>query len=438
MLTSKVCYVYGFRNIENGKMNIGYKSPKTDKLDYISSIYNPEFWEDFHKGKLEKYLLFEGGLHEDDLAQTLEWFALSYGMSWNSNMFYNKSNNAHCVDESLPTESQKQLIVSWIEGNNQAAVIPTDRFSHDKDIVITVHNGIKSGRYKVVVDRLDVVYKYDRNQVRSEQLDTSHVRKIKGRLEQNPKEAWETLMKDPVVVVVRRVKNKITYMILDGNNRLEAVYKTRLKEIPVVYINETEFGADEKTRLANYNLFGLLENKESFVVRKSNSDSDIKRIINNFLVDENFDLSDPLQVEIARELVYQRFSIITEDKKKLNGIFRSILNDYVTAQNALKYQDNLIAYDDNFLKNYKMKKYEINGIAAIHASIAKAEHCVALGYVQHRMYNLNKNMGVIVFYAKSKNELAIEEDEKWIDKLLNVIKHQNLPITVDVLPAFNK
>jgi len=100
MLTSKKCYVYGFRNIENGMMNIGYKSPKTDRPDYISSISNPQFWEDYYKGKVEKSLLFEGNAFQDDLAQTIEWFGLDYGMSWNKNKFYNKSNNAHCVDES--------------------------------------------------------------------------------------------------------------------------------------------------------------------------------------------------------------------------------------------------------------------------------------------------------------------------------------------------
>lgn len=436
MLTSKVCYVYGFRNIENGMMNIGYKSPKTDKLDYISSISSAQFWDDFYKGKLEKSLLFEGNVFEDDIAQTLEWFGLDYGMSWNKNMFYNKSNNAHCIDESLLTEAHKQTIVDWIEGRSEG-LKPTDRFVQDKATVTAIHESIKSNQYKVVLEPIKIVHAYKRNQIRVEQIDVNHVRKIKSRFDQNPKDAWEWLLKDPVVVVVSRYKNKIVHTILNGNNRLEAVSKTALKEIPVVYINETEFGADEKTRDANYDLFGLLENKEDFIVRKTNTDGDIKRNINNFIVSEGFDLSDPLQVESVRELIYERFSLITEDKKKLNGLFRSIMNDFATQQNALKYQDNLIAYDDNFLNNYKVKKYELKGTAAIHATASKAEHAVALGYIVHRMYNMKKKKGAIVLYFKSKNELAIEDQDKHIDKLRDMINYMQLDITVDVLPAFN-
>ncbi len=208
---------------------------------------------------------------------------------------------------------------------------------------------------------------------------------------------------------------------------------TALKE----RINAIHLNADEETRLSNYDLFGMLENKEDFIVRKTNTDADIKRNINNFLVREGIDLSDPLAVDSARELIYERFSLITEDKKKLNGIFRSILNDFETQQNALKYQDNLIAYDDQWLNNHKVKKYELKGTAAIHATASKAEHAVALGYIVHRMYNVKKKKGAIVLYFKNKNELAIEDQEKHIDKLRDMINYMQLDITVDVLPAFN-
>jgi len=419
MLTSKKCYVYGFRNIENGMMNIGYKSPKTDRPDYISSISNPQFWEDYYKGKVEKSLLFEisnpqfwedyykgkveksllfeGNAFQDDLAQTIEWFGLDYGMSWNKNKFYNKSNNAHCVDESLLAVEHKQLVVDWIEGRSNG-IVPADRFTQDKATVTMIHDAIKSGHYKVVLECVKVVHGYERNQIRVEQIDVNHVRKIKSRFDQNPKDAWEWLLKDPVVVVVSRVKGKIVNTVLNGNNRLEAVSRTALKEIPVVYINETEFGADEETRLSNYDLFGMLENKEDFIVRKTNTDADIKRNINNFLVREGIDLSDPLAVDSAREL---------------------------------------IAYDDHYLNNYKVKKYELKGTAAIHATASKAEHAVALGYIVHRMYNVKKKKGAIVLYFKNKNELAIEDQEKHIDKLRDMINYMQLDITIDVLPAFN-
>ena len=141
------------------------------------------------------------------------------------------------------------------------------------------------------------------------------------------------------------------------------------------------------------------------------------------------------QLEPNREVM--QYNELSEDKKKLNGIFRSILNDFETQQNALKYQDNLIAYDDHYLNNYKVKKYELKGTAAIHATASKAEHAVALGYIVHRMYNVKKKKGAIVLYFKNKNELAIEDQEKHIDKLRDMINYMQLDITIDVLPAFN-
>ncbi len=436
MLTSKKCYVYGFRNIENGMMNIGYKSPKTDKLDYISSISNPQFWEDYHTGKVEQYLLFEGDARDDDLAQTLEWFGLEYGMSWNKSKFYNKSNNAHCVNESLMTENQKQLIVEWIEGRSDG-IQPSDRFALDKNLVKNTKEKIISGFFKIKLVDTKEVEAYDRNQIRVEKYDANHVKKIRSRFMQHAKDAWDWFMSDPIVVVVSRRNNKPYYMVLDGNSRLEAVTKI-LKQVPVVYINETEFGAEDKIRQNNYDLFGVLANKEAFVVKKSNTDSDIKRTINNFLVREGIDLSDPLQVDAARELIYERFADVVEDKTKLNGIFRSILHDFATQQNALKYQSNLITYDENFLTSYKIKKYDLKGVASIHATVSKAEHATALAYCLRRMKNMDKKKGAIVLYYKNKNELATEEQEKWIPDMQETINFLNLDIVIDVLPAFDE
>ena len=37
------CYVYAWRNVNNGKMNIGYKSPNGEEHTYITSLKNTEF-----------------------------------------------------------------------------------------------------------------------------------------------------------------------------------------------------------------------------------------------------------------------------------------------------------------------------------------------------------------------------------------------------------
>lgn len=435
MITTNKCMVYGFRNIENGMMNIGYKSSQTDRPDYISSISNEDFWKEYYLGKMNKVTLFEGSSSQDDLAKTLEWFALEYGMSYNKDMFYNRKNNAHCVNESLMSEEQKQIIVDWIEGNG-SGVKRKDRYSSDREIVTEIWDKIVSGKFPTSLVSVPIIYAYERNQIRIEQIDQHHVTKIKSRFDQNPKESWELLLKNPVTVVVK-IKNGITtYSVLNGNNRLEAVSKTSLEEIPVVYINESEFGDTEKIRNANYELFGLVANKEDFEVRKPNTDGDLKKNIINFLVGEEINLSDPLGIENGRYLVYDRFGIVTPDLRKLRGLYDSILNDYETSQNALKYQQNLLSYNEKFLTNYKIKNYELKGVASVHATVSKAKHATALGYVLRRMKNVNKHKGAIVLYYASKNEIASEENDKWIDDMIETIKHLNLDIIVDVLPAF--
>jgi hypothetical protein len=200
--------VYGFRNIENGMMNIGYKSSQTDRPDYISSISNEDFWKEYYLGKMNKVTLFEGSPSQDDLAKTLEWFALEYGMSYNKDIFYNRKNNAHCVNESLMSEEQKQIIVDWIEGNG-SGVKRKDRYSSDREIVTEIWDKIVSGKFPTSLVSVPIIYAYERNQIRIEQIDQNHVTKIKSRFDQNPKESWELLLKNPVTVVVKII-NGIT------------------------------------------------------------------------------------------------------------------------------------------------------------------------------------------------------------------------------------
>ena len=54
------------------------------------------------------------------------------------------------------------------------------------------------------------------------------------------------------------------------------------------------------------------------------------------------------------------------------------------------------------------------------------------------MKNMDKKKGAIVLYYKNKNELANEEQEKWIPDMQETINFLNLDIVIDVLPAFDE
>ena len=77
IFSKEVAYVYGFRHIQNNKLNIGLKTPTgASKYTYITSVEDKEFWREYSKGNMELTILFAGSL---DAAKTAEWFALQYG-----------------------------------------------------------------------------------------------------------------------------------------------------------------------------------------------------------------------------------------------------------------------------------------------------------------------------------------------------------------------
>lgn len=424
-------YVYGYRDIETGMMNIGLKTPEgTDKSMYISSITSDKWWERYGWGKMEQSILFVGDV---DTAKTLEWFALGYGTKVMKHMFYNVKNNAHCVNEALLTTEMKQVVIDYIEGNGNGIDISNSAEEQNR-LIINIADNIKNGIYKVQELPISTVDSYDKNQVRVELVNQSSVSKIKARLEEDPKLARQVF--SPITVVVTADGKNC---ILDGNTRFGAAKKARgWNVVPVVFINESEFGSDAKTRAENYTLFGLYANKENFEVKVSNSTEDLKRNINNFLVSENLDLSKQLHIDHARQLIYDKFGFLVPSKQQLNGILKSILNDFDKHQAELTYQGNILTYDESFFKRYAWDKYEKNDVATIHNTVSEVANAKVLGYILRRMKNVNAKKGAIILHYTSKSELASEELDKWIPDLIDTIKHSKLPITVDVLPAFKK
>lgn len=426
-------YVYGFRNPVNKKMNIGYKSPNgVDMYVYDSSIREKsEFWEDLRYGRLTKHILFEGDISQDNTAKTLEWFALDFGMATCKDNFYNAKNNAHCVDESLLTKEMKQIVIDFIKGVGNG--LPVIR-NKDSDLVEEILNNIKSGKYTIHTMAISDLMKTDYIQVRVERIRQSHVRDIKNRIISHPEKAQETIT--PIVIIV---KSDGSLILLDGNHRLHAVNEIKgWTEVPVVFINESEFGDNEEARLDNYDLFGISANKGSFEVKAENTNDDIKRSINNYLVRQNLDLTNPMHLERARDLIYSRWDNVCNSKHQLNGILVSLLNDVKKQQAGLKYQDNIINYSDSFLKDHCWDNYGINDIAHITDSVSSARYAGSLGKIIRRMRNLKKKQGAIVLHYQNKMEIVNEEQENNIDDMIDAIKFMGLDIIVEVLPAFSE
>jgi hypothetical protein len=425
-------YVYAWRNINNGKMNIGYKSPNGEEHTYITSLKNGEFWKDYSYGLLKKSILFVGDEKQANIAKSVEWFALDYATAVAKDRLYNPGNNASKGDDSLIPKETKKLIVDFIEGRSEG--MPLLVQDEDVDFAEKLSARIKAGEFEIHQVARAVIAQYNRNQVRNKEKDLVNIGKIKTAIVEDPASARKIF--GPIIVVVQANGNK---MIIDGNSRFAATENMIGWEIlPVVYINECEFGATELQRQDNYDLVGLYENKPSKEVKAPNTWADLKRNVVNYLVRHNYDLSKPHHVDAARGAIYSRFTSVCESKQQLNGILKSILSDFDKKQAELQYESNLLAYDEAFMAR-KKTECAFKDISCVFAKASEAKFMKAIGYCQHAMFNDKLNKGVIVFYYSNKSEIVEEEQGAgWIKKLKKVIKFHNLPITVEVLPAFAK
>ena len=429
-------FTYVYKDVDTSKLNIGFKSPNgEDKLTYITSCESPEFWDRYSKGMLERSILFVGS---EAKAKAAEWFAMDQGFKLGL-PFFNFKNNAHKVDESILTTQEKQIIIDFLRGDGKGIEFGSPDAAEaekNRDIVTSIGDRIekRTGYYKEMQVSVSEVYNYKRLQVREELVNHSTVSKIRQRLLENPKLARETFL--PIAVVVSKDGSKT---VVNGNTRLEAASKTPgWNDVPVVYINETEFGSDEKIRQKNYSQFGLYMNRESFEIRVHNSKGDLKRNIINFLAEEKIDLSKAAHVDRARQLVYMNFDYACGSKQQLNGILASIISDFEKNQAELTYQDNLITYDDRFFVDYSWDNYKKHDISVVHVTVGEAANAKPIGYICRVMKKEKHTKGAVIFHYTSKQEIAVEEKNQWIQDLKDTIKYMGLQIIVDVLPPFKK
>lgn len=432
-----ISFVYAYRDIETDILDIGHKSSNgEDKSKYITSCENPDFWERYSRGFMERYILFISD--SEAKSKAAEWFSLDEGTKL-GRKFFNAKNNAHKLDQSMLLTSEKQIIIDFLRGEGtgiefgSADAIKAEK---NKEIIRTIAEHIekRTGFYRELEIPVSEVKSYDKFQVREELVNHNTVSRIHQRMLENPKLARETFL--PIAVVVKRDGTKA---VINGNTRLAAAIKTPgWTTTPVVFINETEFGSTVEIREKNYALLGLYMNREPFEIRVHNTKDDLKRNVNNFLYQENLDLSKPAHVDRARQLIYMNFDYACGSKQQLNGVLNSILSDFEKNQADLTYQDNLITYDDSYFSSYSWDKYRSKNISVVHKSVGDVANAKPLAYICRVMKKEKNKKGAIILHYTSKQELMSESKNKWIEDLKETIEYMNLPITVDILPAFKK
>jgi len=262
---------YGWRHILTGKMYIGYHKTNEIYDGYVFSSEDPEANLAWSYGLLKRSILYRG---KQSVAITLENFLLKSVSAHKNDKFYNQSvgGGEGCVkDFSNLTDEIKKVGLDWIAGIDPVYQIAKSKV--DIDEMDFICEQIKSNKYKTHLnENVNKIRALPRNQVRLNAIEHEHKDDIAELMKDDPGKARKNV--SPVIVCVHENEYK---EIIDGNHTIEAAYDAGWTEVPVIYINYSEF----KFKQENVDYFGYMMNHDE-KRKKYNSKDDLKQAIIRF------------------------------------------------------------------------------------------------------------------------------------------------------------
>jgi hypothetical protein len=426
MIHTKNFYLYAWLKPSPYTVNMGKKV--SQKTSYVSSASAQEFWNDFGSGKLEQYCIFQS--EDEAVVGAAEWWGLDYGIKvYGKSKFYNKVNNAHKGDQSLVTEEIKQKIVDFYEGKLKPET-DVEPFSLGRNIIDKVENGF----YSVVQYPVYKLIELQRNQARVIEQNVTVEEQIVRSYRDDPKQVLRDIT--PATLIKRKDGS---HELINGHTRIGAASKCKgWNEMPVCIVDEVDFGKTEQEIALNILMAGSYANRRSPVVTQQNSDDDLMFQMENYLVIQKLDASVETAQEYIRELLTTEFAKSAGSRRAAGGIVTKIFNKYVKQKNEMSISKNMTVYSGSDLKQYCFEKYEKHGIAAIHSTMSSMAHFDPIGFIFHHashMSNLPKKLA-IVLHSRTKDEYVKGQASGKVAAMQRVIDGYKLPVTIDVLPAF--
>jgi hypothetical protein len=421
-------YLYAWLKPEPYTVNMGKKVSR--KTSYVSSASSAEFWNDFNKTDLEHYCIFESD--DEAVVSAAEWWGLDYGMNvLGKDKFYNKVNNAHRGDQSLVTEEIKQKIVAFYEGKLKPET-NAEELSLGRNIIDKVENGF----YPVEQFPVYKLVEMQRNQARAIQHNVVIESDIVRAYADNPKQVLRDITP---ATLVKRPDGSLE--IVNGHTRIGAASKCKgWNEIPVCIVDESDFGSDDTEIATNILLAGSYANRRSPISAQSNTDDDLMFQMENYLVLQDMDASIETAQPYIREVLTKQFSASAGSKRIASGIITKIFNKYEKQKNEMSISKNMTVYSSSQLRDYCYKNYEKKGIAVVHSTMSSMAHFDPLGFIFHHVSHMNtlpKKLA-IVLHSRTKDEYVKGQAAGKVAAMQRVIDGYKLPITIDVLPAFEE
>jgi hypothetical protein len=411
--------LYGWRNTENGKMYIGYH--KTTDVDdgYIFSTEDEEAHLAWSYGKLERTIIHRG---KQSICITLENYILKKEKANKNPMFYNKSvgGGVGCVkDFSNLTKSVMKLAEDWVAG--KVATRQTSNSHVDKEEIKTLADDIRNGRYKTLNhERVSAIYALPRNQVRFNVVDNDHVSDIADKMRDNPAKA--RLNVSPVIVIVYPDGKK---EVIDGNHTIHAADEAGWVEVPVIYINSSEF----KGKQANIDYFGYCMNHQE-KLKKPNDNQDLKRAIVNFCNTHNEYVLGTEDFKDAFKQAYGEFWTNKQISQSMVSVKKMLETEEQIRKNNFK------VYSHRELMN-KVKQLETENPATAVISITSGSCFNAgIGAILNKAGGLDVWQGIMLITHRNMHEYQTYKHSK--AKLNAAMKRVDPKMKINIveLPSF--
>lgn len=413
---------YGWRNILNGKMYIGYHKTNEIYDGYIFSSENEEANLAWSYGLLKRSILYRG---KQSVAITLENFLLKSVSANKNDQFYNQSvgGGEGCVkDFSNLTDEIKKVGLDWIAGTDPVYQTAKSRINKDEMELLCTH--VKAGKYQIhPAEKVVEIYSLPRNQVRLNVIEHEHKEAIVERMKDDPASARKNV--SPVIVCVHDNGYK---EIIDGNHTIDAAHDAGWLEIPVIYINYSEF----KFKQENIDYFGYMMNHEE-KIKKANSKDDLKQAIMRFTNSHEHLNIGTEKFKEAFVDAYGRFWSKKQIVKSIDSV-----KDHLETLEAMKNR-NFKLYSKKELKQITDKLAEENPGHAVISITSGSCYNAGVGAVANKAGELDTWNAIMVVSHRTLNEYNFWKKKGGSeDKLNAAMKRMNdkLNCKVVVLDSF--
>jgi len=417
--------VYGWRNLVNGKIYIGFHKTSEIHDGYITSSEDDEMNEAWSYGLLQRFIIFKGTVSE---AITLENFALKYAkanLEWDN--FYNNSvgGGEGCVkDFSNLTDEMKQVAIDFMNGINPPEEKKKTYKTFDRSLVQAISEAVKNGKYKKVDRSVDEIFGLERNQVRLNTIHEDKVEQIADLMRNDPAKSRQNV--EPVIVCVYQDGSE---KIIDGNHTINASKRAKWKRIDVVYINFSDFLFNH----SNVNAFGYQMN-HSDKIKTPNSSADCQRAIINIyhdLVDrgENVDISSAM----FKNTVMEDLDGWWTPRKIAQNLKSAIVRVRTDEANAKR---NFRKWTNKELEA-KMKEIQAEDKSRAVIRITSGScYNAGVGAIMNKMGGMNTNRGMIMISHNNIDEYDHwnSSEQKMLDAL--TFLRDDVKIEYVVLDAF--